>query len=69
MKKYSAIYGNIIFPDDDSAIVQGTYLVEPVEGIDDDECCEMAEWNSSFFGGDWIIPELYHGTITYEVTT
>jgi hypothetical protein len=64
--KHEVIYGTILFIDDFTAIVQEVKKLEHVEGVSVEECMDMAEWNSSFYGGDWIIPALYNGTITFD---
>lgn len=66
--RVNAIYGNILFPDDETAIVQLVQKTEFVEGETLEDCEEMAEYNASFYGGDWLIPEKFNGKITYEVT-
>jgi hypothetical protein len=65
--KVEVIYGTILFPDDFTAVVQEVKKREYVECDTEDDCMEVAEWNASFYGGDWLIPELFHnGEVLYE---
>jgi len=65
--KIDVIYGTILFPDDFTAIVQEIKKRELIVADTEDECMEIAEWNASFYGGDWLIPALFHnGDVLYE---
>lgn len=64
--KVEVIYGDIWFPDDGVAVIKRVEKTEFVEGDTEDECMEMAERNASFYGGDWLIPELYNDPIIWD---
>jgi len=64
--KVDVIYGTILFSDDNVAVIKEVDKEEFVEGETEDECMEMAEWNASFYKGDWLIPSLYKGAILWD---
>jgi len=64
--RLQTVYGNIIFPDHETAIVQSIARWETITGKTIEDCEELAEHNAGYYGGDWLIPELFAGRITWE---
>lgn len=64
--KTEAIFGIIIFPNDECAIVQHIAARETIIGQSIEECQEIAEHNASYYNRDWIIPDFYKGKIVWE---
>jgi hypothetical protein len=64
--KTQALFGTILFPDDETAIVQSVLKWETIQASTPEECQEIAEHNAGYYGGDWLIPSLYAGLIKWE---
>lgn len=61
--KVTVIYGTIVFNDCHEAIVSRVKSIDTIEADSAGLCEEIAEHNAGYFGGDYIIPELFSGTI------
>jgi len=61
--KFTAIYGDIVFTDDRAA-VHRVARIETINAPTADTAEEIAEHNAGFYGGDYLIVEIFKGKIT-----
>jgi len=67
MKNLTVLYGSIIFDEDGDAIIKRIEGLEHIEAGSIDDCLEIAEHNSRFYGGDYIIPSVFEGDIKFDI--
>jgi hypothetical protein len=62
MQKITVIYGDIVFFDN-IAMVCDVAMIETITANTLEDCQGIAEQNSGFYGGDYVIPEIFTGII------
>ena len=68
MKNLTVLYGSIIFDEEHGdAIIKRIEGLEHIEAGSIDDCQEIAEHNSRFYGGDYIIPSIFEGDIKIDI--